>query len=145
MASKIHLLPPHPQHFPLLDQNSARRSLLYSSSPCLLLLLVTQKKQCRYLRTERCGKLAMIISRERGNSLVNAQASDFNPYLYFDSEVVPYVASFYGTSSPPSRIPRIWNRVDGTGMAFHWYVHSLSFENRQLIQGCVLGTGIRMV
>ena len=60
---------------------------------------------------------------ERARQLLGKCAGfAFTPYSCFplDSEVNPYVTSLYGTGSPPSRIPRIRNRVDGTGMAFHW-------------------------
>jgi len=69
--------------------------------------------------------------------------SVFNPYLFLDSEFIPYVATFYGTGSPPSGVPRIWNRVDGTRMAFYWYL----FIFRTLVNNslCFVGTGIRMV
>ena len=82
MAAKIHLPPPHPQHFPLRDRNPARRSLLSSSCPCSLLLLGTQKTRCPNHMMGRCGKPATIISRERGSSLVSAQAL---PLISIDS------------------------------------------------------------
>ena len=73
MAAKTRL-PLHPRHFPLLDQNLLKRSPPSSSYPCLLSLLVTQKKRCRNHKMGRCGKLVMIFSSRLGNSLVSAQA-----------------------------------------------------------------------
>jgi hypothetical protein len=68
----------------------------------------------------------MIISRTRGNSSVGAQALALISVAHLtDSEVVPYVTSFYSPGSPPSGILRIRNKVDGTGMAFYWYVKFL--------------------